>query len=228
MQKPETVVLKATTRKTGSQEANSLRKNKEVPAVVYGPKQKENRHFSVSEIELEKLLSIKHIQIVQLDFDGKEKIETIIKNVDYQPLTDRPVHVDFYALAEKFPVTITVPLEFTGTAVGVTEGGRLYRPMRSIRIRCLPGEIPAHIYVDITSLGIGDSLHVRNLDIGDIIPLAAPGQTLAVVKPPRTGLQALETVAPAEEEEELEEGAAAEGEETAEEEQTEESSESEE
>lgn len=228
MQKPETIVLKATIRETGGHEAKSLRNNKEVPAVVYGPKQKENRHFSVSEIELEKLLSVKHVQIIQLDFDDKTKIDTIIKKVDYHPLTDRPVHVDFYALAEKYPVTITVPLEFTGTAVGVTEGGRLYRPMRSIRIRCLPGEIPAHIYVDISPLGIGDSLHVRNLDIGGIIPLAAPGQTLAVVKPPRTGLQALETVQPAEEEEELEEGAVAEGEEAVEGEEQEESSESEE
>jgi len=199
MQKPNVIELKTTARESGSQNADKLRKNMFVPAVVYGPDLKENVHFSVSENDLEKILSVKHIQIIKLVLEDGKTIETILKKTDFHPVTDRPLHADFYALSENFPVTIIVPLEITGTSAGVTEGGRLFRPMRNLRIKCKPSQIPSKLSIDISELGIGHSLHVRDLNLEGITPLDDLSRTIATVKPPRGGLKGLEAAITGEE-----------------------------
>lgn len=200
MQKPNVIELKTTARETGSLIADKHRNEKLVPSVVYGPELKENVHFSVSETDLEKILSVKHIQIIKLILEDGKTIDTILKKTDFHPVSDRPIHADFYALSENYPVTLTVPLETTGTSAGVVEGGRLFRPMRSIRIKCTPSQIPANLSIDISSLSIGSSLHVRDLNLEGITPLVDLSRTIATVNPPRGGLKGLE---PEVEEEEL-------------------------
>ena len=204
MNKPEKVELQTYQRETGRRNAEHLRSEKRIPAVVYGPELDENRHFAVKEIDLEKILANKNLQIITLVFDDKTKIDTILKKTDFHPVTDRALHADFYALAEKHSVSVVVPLIFTGTAVGVTEGGRLYRSTRELRVTCLPADIPANISVDISALRIGNTLHIRDIDMEGISPVDDPGRTLATVRPPRTGIQT--TVEAAEEEVEAEEG----------------------
>lgn len=201
MQKPNVIELKTITRETGSLNATKLRAQNLVPGVVYGPELKDNLHISVSEIDLEKILSVKHIQIIKLTLEDGKSIDTIVKKVEFHPVTDRPIHADFYTLAEKYPVILTIPLTFTGTSIGVTEGGRLFRPMRQIRIKCKPSQIPAELSVDVTPLKIGESLHVRDLDLGGITPLVELQRAIATVKPPRTGLKTEVTATAAVEEE---------------------------
>ncbi len=215
MNKPVKVELQTYQRETGRRNAEHLRSEKRVPAVVYGPGLDENRNFAINEIDLEKILAVKDLQIVTLVFDDKTKIDTILKKPDFHPVTDRPLHVDFYALSKNHSVTVVVPLKFNGTAVGVTEGGRLYRSARELRVLCLPDSIPANISVDISKLRIGSTLHIRDIDMEGVDPVDDPSRTLATVRPPRTGIQT--TTVEGEEElegEETEEGAEEEGAET--------------
>ncbi|HKJ34921.1 MAG TPA: 50S ribosomal protein L25 [Balneolales bacterium] len=221
MQKPNIVELNTQARETGANNAKKLRDEMYVPAVVYGPELKENVHFSVFEADLEKILSSPRVQIIKLKLEGGKEIDTILKKTEFHPVTDRPLHADFYALADKNEVIITVPIELSGTAAGITEGGRLFKPLRKIRVKCLPAQIPAELAGDISELKIGDSLHIRDLELEDVTPMIEADRTVATIKPPRGGLAGLESVIPMpegeEEAEAAEEGAEVEGEAEAEE-----------
>lgn len=218
---PEVVELEGKKRETGRKAADALRDAMRVPGVMYGPEIDENIHFSVDELELEKILAESKRQILELNIDG-EKHQTLLKDIEFHPLTDRPVHIDFYALAEDREVTLSVPIRLEGTPVGVTEGGgRIFQPMHILRIRVTPDRIPGAYTVDISDLQIGDSLHVRDLELEGIIPLDDLSRTLVTIRPPKSEAlltSSLVTEEPSEEEleegeEALEEGELPEGEE---------------
>jgi large subunit ribosomal protein L25 len=186
MTTPEVVELEGKIRETGRKAADALRDAMRVPAVIYGPKVDENIHFSIDELELEKILAVSKRQIIELQIDG-ETYKTLLKDIEFHPLTDRPVHVDFYALAEGQKVTLSVPIKLEGTPVGVTEGGgRIFQPMHILRIRVTPDRIPGIYTVDISDLQIGDSLHVRDLELEGIIPLDDLDRTLVTIRPPKS------------------------------------------
>ncbi len=222
---PEVVELEGKKRETGRKAADALRDAMRVPAVIYGPEVDENIHFSVDELELEKILAESTRQILELKIDG-ENHRTLLKDIEFHPLTDRPVHVDFYALAEDRKVTLSVPIRLEGTPTGVTEGGgRIFQPMHILRIRVTPDLIPGAYTVDVSDLKIGDSLHVRDLELEGIIPLDDLSRTLVTIRPPKSEAlltSSLITEEPSEAEleegeEALEEGEVPEGEEEAEE-----------
>ncbi|MFU8859484.1 MAG: 50S ribosomal protein L25 [Cyclonatronaceae bacterium] len=192
MKTPETIEFATDPRTPGRKTAGDLRSQKSVPAVLYGPGVKENVHFAVSEIQLEKILASKDAKFIQLSLDGGNQAKAIVRTVDFDPVTDRPVHVDFYALSDKSRVTITVPIRLTGTSVGVTEGGRLYQPLRELTIRCLPGKIPAEFMVDITKLKIGATLKVSSLKTEDIDVITPGERTIVVIRPPKGGIGGLD------------------------------------
>lgn len=218
---PEVVELEGKIRETGRKAADALRDSMRVPCVIYGPEVEENVHFSIDELEFEKVLGESQRQILNIKIDGEE-YRTLLKEVEFHPLTDRPVHADFYVLADDHKVTLSVPIKLEGTPVGVTEGGgRIFQPMHILRIRVTPDLIPGAYTVDISELQIGDSLHVRDLELEGIIPLDDLSRTLVTIRPPKSEAlltSSLITEEPAEEEleegEELPEGEeAAEGEE---------------
>lgn len=174
-----------------------------VPAVAYGPKIKKNLHVYLPELELEKVLRTNKKVIIKLVHGGKE-YNTLLQKVEYDPVTDRPIHVDLFALEEKTQVTLTIPIRLTGTPQGVTEGGgRLYQPLRSLQVKCFPKDIPAEIVLDVSELTIGDTIDVSSIDVEGIEPLRASFRTIAVIRPPKGGLAELLGL---EEEEETEEG----------------------
>ncbi|NGP89600.1 50S ribosomal protein L25 [Fodinibius halophilus] len=214
MTTPEVVELEGKIRETGRNAAKKLRDAMRVPAVLYGPKVDENVHFSIDELELEKILSVSKRQIINISIDG-ETHETLLKEVEFHPITDRPVHVDFYALAEDHEVTLSVPIKLEGTPVGVTEGGgRIFKPMQILRIRVTPDLIPGEYSVDISELEIGDNLHVRDLELEGIIPLDDLSRTLVTIRPPKSeALLTSSLISEEPSEEELEEGELPEGEE---------------
>ncbi|WP_441000312.1 50S ribosomal protein L25 [Fodinibius sp. SL11] len=204
---PEVVDLEGKIRETGRKAADALRDAMRVPCVMYGPEVDENVHFSIDELEFEKVLSESKRQILNITVDGEE-YKTLLKDVEFHPLTDRPVHADFYVMADDHKVTLSVPIKLEGTPVGVTEGGgRIFQPMHILRIRVKPDLIPGAYTVDISELEIGDSLHVRDLELEGIIPLDDLGRTLVTIRPPKSEAlltSSLITEEPAEEE--LEEG----------------------
>ncbi|WP_445666719.1 50S ribosomal protein L25 [Fodinibius sp. AD559] len=226
---PEVVDLEAKKRETGRKAADALRDAMRVPCVMYGPEVEENVHFSIDELEFEKILSESKRQILNITVDGEE-YKTLLKDVEFHPLTDRPVHADFYVMDEDHKVTLSVPIKLEGTPVGVTEGGgRIFQPMHILRIRVKPDLIPGAYTVDVSELEIGDSLHVRDLELEGIIPLDDLGRTLVTIRPPKSEALLTSSLITEEPEEELEEGEEAleEGEELAEGEEAEEGEETE-
>lgn len=185
---PELVKIVGTPREISKQSNRALRADKKVPAVLYGPEVEENVHFSVDELELEKILRRAQTKLQELTIDGKV-YKTLLKRAEFDPVTDRPIHADFYVLSDNHKVTLRVPVRVIGTARGVVEnGGRMLQPMKFIRIRVLPKYIVSQFEVDITNLKIGQSFHVSSLDLEGIVPLDALTRTIVTIRPPKGAL----------------------------------------
>ncbi len=184
MKKPKVIEFEVSLREKGSTANKQLRAKEEVPAVIYGPGVEENLNIALPEIGIEKLLSVEEKEFVLIKVDGKE-YKCLIYDVDFHPVTDRPIHVDLYATTPDSPVIITVPVRLEGTAPGITEGGRLYQPMREIQIKALPDKIPAEFVVNIGKLNIGNSLKVRRIKSKDLEILTSPERTIVVIRPPK-------------------------------------------
>lgn len=163
--------LKAEIREdTGSASSRRLRKAEVIPSVVYGGK-KPPLSVTVSLADIMKLGHGTAIENMMLDLKlgGGEKGTTeavLVKEVQYDPVTGALNHIDFNAVSLHEKITVDVSLEETGEALGVTQqGGVLEHLMRTIRVACLPGDIPEQITVDISAMEIGDSLYVK-----DVVP----------------------------------------------------------
>jgi large subunit ribosomal protein L25 len=192
MEKPKIIEVKAIIRAVDEQKLTDLRNEELVPAVIYGPEVKENIHISVHRIALEKLLSVKNLQFIKLVFEDGKDIDVIIKNTQFHPVNDKPLHVDFLTLNPKTPVTVTIPIRLTGTSPGVIEGGRLYQSLRKLSVKALPAKLPAELTLDISKLQIGHNLKVRTLKLDGIQPLMSPDRTILVIRPPRGGKAKIE------------------------------------
>jgi large subunit ribosomal protein L25 len=193
--------------------ANALRRDGKIPAVLYGPTI-ESQALAVDARELRALFA-KVTRSTRIDLaigeNGDEKtFDVFVKAIQYDPITDNPVHVDFYHPDTGHPLRLYVPIKVTGEAKGVKAGGVLNVIFRTVRVHGLPKDIPALLTVDVTDLDLHDAVRVRDLDFGEVEPLLPPERTLVTVLAPR-GIEVVE-------EEELEEGelVAAEGEEAAE------------
>ncbi|MCP9290832.1 50S ribosomal protein L25 [Gracilimonas sediminicola] len=216
---PELVKLEGKVRETSKKANKALREELRVPAVLYGPDVEENVHFSIDELELEKILRKPQTKLQELTVDGKS-YKTLLKRTEFDPVTDRPIHADFYVLADDQKVTLRVPIKISGNAKGVVEnGGRVFKPMNFVRIRVLPADIPAEFEIDISPLEIGQSFHISDLELEGIIPLDDLSRTIVTIRPPK-GADFLENlvagITEETEEEVVAEGEAAEGEELAE------------
>jgi large subunit ribosomal protein L25 len=187
MEKPNIIELKAVSRDIAGAKLEDVRKEGLVPAVLYGPSVQENLHFSVQIIPLEKILAVKNLQFVKLQFEDGKSVDAIVKTTQFNPVTDAPVHVDFFALEDTVPVTVTIPIRLKGTSPGVIEGGRLYQSLRKITVKAVPSKLPSELTLDIGKLKIGHNLKVRSLKLDGIQPLMSPDRTILVIRPPKGG-----------------------------------------
>ena len=162
-----TVSLSAKARDTiGKGNARKLRQAGEVPAVIYGHS-RDAQSLSLNSRDLEKLLAqiAGTSTVVELTMDGKTA-RTLIREVQRHPFKRHVLHVDFQELVAGEKVTLRVPLRFHGVPVGVREsGGILEETMHQISLRVDPSAIPDHIDVDVSSITIGHSLHIRDLQL---------------------------------------------------------------
>lgn len=170
--------------KTGKGAARSLRRKDKVPAVVYGPKA-DPVLVSVQDNVLEKLLrdmgeESKLLRLNIEDGDERQMRQVLIREVQVHPVRRQFLHVDFYEVPLDQPIVVEVPVELLGESVGVKQGGVLNQVRRTLSVRCLPGDIPEKISVDISSLDIGAALHVADL-VSQVSFELADDQHLTVV-----------------------------------------------
>jgi large subunit ribosomal protein L25 len=188
MTPPEVTKLEGIKRELGRKSASDLRASRRVPAVLYGPNVTDNIHFSIDEIALEKILSVPTTKLQDITIDG-QNYRTLLKNVEFDPITDKPLHADFYVLSDSHPVSLRVPIRLIGTPRGVLEGGgRMFQPLKIMRIKVLPAKIPADFSLDVSHLQIGDTMRVSDVEMDGIIPLDATTRTIVVIKPPKGAL----------------------------------------
>ena len=186
--------------------ANALRRQGVVPAIMYGPTI-DSTPIVVEQRELRRVFSqITRSSRIELALgkDGQaKKFDVFVKSIQYNSLTDEPIHVDFYHPDTGHPLRLHVPVKIVGEAPGVKAGGILNVLFRTVRVHGLPKDIPAIIELDVSELEIGDAIRVRDVDFGNVEPLLAPERALVAVVAPR-GLE--ETMIGGLEEEVTEEG----------------------
>ena len=149
----------------GKKDAAQLRRNGQVPCVLYGSG--EQTHFSVENVSLEKLIFSPEVYQFELEVDGK-KANAVVRELQQHPLTGKIQHVDFLELDENKPVRVALPVRLTGSARGVMAGGKLLQSYRMLNVVGLPKDLPEAITLDISKLKIGQSIRVKSVEIPGI------------------------------------------------------------
>jgi large subunit ribosomal protein L25 len=184
----EQLTLSAETReRAGKGASRAVRREGRVPAVIYGQKQ-DPIQIHVEEKALVKALSSGHFMhtVVMIDVGG-QTTRTLPKDVQFHPVTDRPLHVDFFRIAEHSKVTVAVPIRFTGEerSRGLKRGGVLNAVRHELELVCDAAEIPDEIEIDLSSLNIGDSLHISHVTLPQGVESAITDRdfTIATIVP---------------------------------------------
>lgn len=151
----------------GKKAAKEIRKNGNVPCVLYGEKKDENgqpvaTHFTVNEKEINKLIYTPHIHLVDITIDGVDH-KAILKETQFHPVKDNVLHVDFFEVHAEKPIVMGVPVVAKGLAEGVRAGGRLMMMIRKLQVRAMYDAIPEKLEVDVTSLQLGKSIKAGQL-----------------------------------------------------------------
>ena len=171
---------------TGKKATHSLRKENGVPCALYGIQKDENgkpvaTHFTVTVEGLRKLVYTPHIYVVDLNIDGKV-VNAIMKDIQFHPVTDAILHVDFLQIDEANPIVMEVPVKLEGLAEGVKAGGKLALQMRKLKVKALYNVIPERLVVDVTSLGLGKTIKVGELNYEGLQILNAKEVVVCAVK----------------------------------------------
>ena len=163
---------------------NKLRRDGFVPGVYYS-KGKDQIAFAVEEVALNKYVFTSKTNIIQLTFEGEEAVGCIIKDIQFDPVTDKVVHIDMLGVTLGQVLQLEVPIHFTGSAVGVKEGGILQEVLHRLEVECLPRHIPENLEIDVTELNIGDSIYIRDLEFENITLLNSEDSNVVSVVAPR-------------------------------------------
>ncbi|TET98986.1 MAG: 50S ribosomal protein L25 [Candidatus Stahlbacteria bacterium] len=152
-------------KEVGSNRVKKIRREGWIPGVIYGHGEK-SYHIKLRDDDLIKLIHELHSEatLITLNFEGKE-LQSIIREVTRDPLTEKLLHVDFQHIHEDEEVTVHVIVEIKGESLGVKDGGILNVEHRYLTVRCLPKDMPEEIVIDISNLQIGDSYHVSDIEL---------------------------------------------------------------
>ena len=189
----------------GKKSTKALRNAGQVPCVLYGGDKP--LHFSAPELAFSKLVYTPDALTVVIALDSGEKLNAIMQDIQFHPVTDRILHIDFYQIFEDKEITMDIPVHVIGTSKGVLNGGVLRRNQRKLRVKALPGDLPDFIEADITPLKIGSKLYITELE-NEAYTFLHPDNT--VVCQVRRSRAAMDVEDEEDEEEETAEGAPAE------------------
>ncbi len=175
----ETVTLEANKRNDISKAArNKLRREGRVPGIFYS-RHSEAIPVDVSEKKIRPMVFTSKTHLISLKIEGQEELECIIKDIQFDPVTDEIVHFDLLGLTRGEKIQLEIPVQLKGSAVGLKEGGLLQHLLHKLDVECLPKDIPEHIEIDISGLAIGDSVHVSELNVENLT-LLNPANAIVV------------------------------------------------
>ena len=179
---------------TGKKASRDIRKAGAVPCNLYGEAKGENGlplalSFSATQEELRKLVYTPDIYSVNLNIDGKE-YKAIMKELQFHPVTDALLHVDFYEITETKPIVMEVPIKLNGLAEGVKAGGKLAASVRKLKVKAPYTAIPEKLNIDVTNLGLGKKIAVEDVKIEGLKMVNPADACVAEVKATRQSKQA--------------------------------------
>lgn len=210
----KSITINGSTRKVlGKKSTKELRKQEMVPCVLYG--EGEPVHFSAKELDFSKLVYTPNAHTVKIVLEKKE-LDAILQDIQFHPLSDKILHVDFYQLSENKEVSMEIPVKIEGSAPGVLiSGGVLILNQRKLKVKALPTNLPDFITADISKLELGDKLYSSELKNEKYEFLHPDNTVVCQVKVARASLKEIEETE-AEVREETAEGSTEEKKETAE------------
>ncbi|AUS04808.1 50S ribosomal protein L25/general stress protein Ctc [Pseudotamlana carrageenivorans] len=186
----------------GKKATKALRNAGQVPCVLYGGDKPV--HFSAPELAFSKLVYTPNAHTVVINLDNGETLNAVLQDIQFHPVTDRILHIDFYQLFEDKEIALNIPVQLVGNSRGVKNGGVLRRNNRKLRIKALPANLPDFIEIDITPLKIGDKVSVSDLLNDDYTFLHTNNTVVCQVRTSRTAVADVD-----DENEDVEEGAEA-------------------
>ncbi|MGN0281187.1 MAG: 50S ribosomal protein L25/general stress protein Ctc [Prevotella sp.] len=165
----------------GKKASKQARKQGLIPCNIYGEKKDENGNpvamsFVCPMSELRKVVYTPHIYVVNINIDGEEH-KAVMKELQFHPVTDALLHIDFYEVNEQKPITIGIPVKLNGLAQGVRDGGRINLSIRKINVTAPYLAIPEHLDIDVTNLQLGKSIKVGELSF-EGLTLATPAEVV--------------------------------------------------
>jgi large subunit ribosomal protein L25 len=166
----------------GKKEAKLSRAAGNIPCVIYGGKT--NQHFTVKENALNNLVYTPNVYSVAIDIEGTS-INALIKDIQFHPVTDRILHIDFIELVPGQHVNTLIPIVFEGSSIGVRNGGKLRKTLRKLSIRSTPENLPDNVTIDIAPMKIGEKVYVKDLEAPNFDILTAGSSVIVAVKTAR-------------------------------------------
>jgi len=194
------ITIKGSQRESvGKVATKALRNAGQVPCVIYGGDK--SVHFSAEELAFRNLVYTPNVYTASIEI-GNDTYATVLQDIQFHPVTDKILHVDFYQLFEDKEISMSIPVKLTGSSKGVMIGGALRHNLRKLRVKALPANLPAVIEVDITELEIGNKLTVSALKNDNYTILHPENTVVAQVRMSRNatkdeGEEGEEEVAPA-------------------------------
>jgi large subunit ribosomal protein L25 len=178
------VVINGTLRsETGKRATKAVRNAGQVPVVMYGPK--EVIHFTADVPAFKPLIYTPDFKIVEVNVGGKS-YKTILKDKQFHPISEALLHVDLLILADGHPVKYEVPLRFKGQSPGVKVGGKFVQKVRRVKLKSLPEHMVTEVFSDISSLELGHTLRIRDVEIpANIEVMQQPAIPVASIEIPR-------------------------------------------
>ncbi|MDR0421790.1 MAG: 50S ribosomal protein L25/general stress protein Ctc [Proteiniphilum sp.] len=165
----------------GKKAAKAYRSEGLIPCVVYGGHGEGNINFAVKQGDVRKLIYTPEVFLVNLDL-GEKRLQAIVKELQFHPVKDTILHIDFLHVVEDAPVVIEIPVRLTGLAAGVRAGGKLSLDIRKLKVKAFPAKLPEELVVNVEELELGKSIQVGQLSFDDVEILNAQNAVVCRVQ----------------------------------------------
>lgn len=177
------VVLNAVVRTETGSAANRLRAAEKIPGIYYAHGE-ENINITATPLAMKPLIYTSNTHLINLKLDNGVNKTCILRDVQFDPISDRPIHFDLQGVKENEELTVQIPVILSGSPKGVKDGGTLQFIMHKVRVSCLPKYIPEHIELNVAELEMNDSIHVRDIKIDNVKILDNESAAVVAVVPP--------------------------------------------
>ncbi|AJA68216.1 50S ribosomal protein L25/general stress protein Ctc [Myroides odoratimimus] len=193
----KSITIKGSERESvGKVSTKALRNAGMVPCVLYGGTEAAV-HFSAEEKAFKNLVYTPNVHTVVIELEGGKKFNAILQDIQFHPVSDKILHIDFYQLHDDKEITLDVPVKITGNSKGVMAGGVLNLNLRKLKVKALPANLPDFVEVNISNLEMGNKLYVTDVPVNNYKLLHTDNTVICQVRISRAAMKAAQEAAKA-------------------------------